>query len=300
MESILKYFPMNIYKILQEIINQNIKIDILSNAIEIRVRLNRPIIIRLRNIDIIAKYKITEKDMLYIMEKICENSLYAYKEQICQGFITIKGGHRVGITGTCVIENEKICNIKYITGLNFRIAREIKDVAIPFLKEVIDIKNNTIFTTLIVSPPGGGKTTVLRDLIRIISNGMPEIGFKAKTCGVVDERGEIAASYKGIPQNDLGELTDVIENVPKDIGMRILIRSMAPEIIACDEIGTQEDYKAIKYAVNSGVKGIFTYHAKNIDEVMRNEKIKELANDNVIEKIIVLDMEKKGQIKEVR
>ena len=149
MESILKYFPMNIYKILQEIINQNIKIDILSNAIEIRVRVNRPIIIRLRNIDIIAKYKLTEKDMLYIMEKICENSLYAYKEQICQGFITIKGGHRVGITGTCVIENEKICNIKYITGLNFRIAREIKGCSQSILSDIVDVKNNTIYNTKI-------------------------------------------------------------------------------------------------------------------------------------------------------
>ena len=288
MESILKYFPMNIYKILQEIINQNIKIDILSNAIEIRVRLNRPIIIRLRNIDIIAKYKITEKDMLYIMEKICENSLYAYKEQICQGFITIKGGHRVGITGTCVIENEKICNIKYITGLNFRIAREIKGCSQSILSDIVDVKNNTIYNTLIVSPPGKGKTTMLRDVIRNVSNGIPELNFEGKVCGVVDERGEIAAMYRGIPQNDVGIRTDVIENVSKNIGMRMLVRSMGPEVVACDEIGSKEDVQAIKYAINSGVRGVFTMHGKDMVDVKNNQNIHELIENKSIEKIIIL------------
>lgn len=289
MESILKYFPMNIYKILQEIINQNIKIDILSNAIEIRVRLNRPIIIRLRNIDIIAKYKITEKDMLYIMEKICENSLYAYKEQICQGFITIKGGHRVGITGTCVIENEKICNIKYITGLNFRIAREIKGCSQSILSDIVDVKNNTIYNTLIVSPPGKGKTTMLRDVIRNVSNGIPELNFEGKVCGVVDERGEIAAMYRGIPQNDVGIRTDVIENVSKNIGMIMLVRSMGPEVVACDEIGSKEDVQAIKYAINSGVRGVFTMHGKDMVDVKNNQNINELIENKSIEKIIFLN-----------
>lgn len=288
---VLKYLPREVAE----------EVKMCGNEIEeIRLRINKKVCLKMGQDIKFLNITINKNDIETTFERMCENSVYSYINQVSNGFITIDGGNRVGIVGNCVIENGEVININYISSLNFRIAREIKGVAISFLKEVIDIKNNTIFTTLIVSPPGGGKTTVLRDLIRIISNGMPEIGFKAKTCGVVDERGEIAASYKGIPQNDLGELTDIIENVPKDIGMRILIRSMAPEVIACDEIGTKEDYDAIKYAVNSGVKGIFTYHAKNIDEVMRNEKIKELTNDNVIEKIIVLDMEKKGQIKEVK
>ena len=226
--------------------------------------------------------------MQYIIQKICENSIYAYKEQISQGYITIKGGHRIGITGTCVIENQKISNIKYISSLNFRIAREVKGCSQKILKDIIDQEHNTIYNTLIVSPPGKGKTTILRDTIRNISNGIPKMNFRGKICGVVDERGEIAAMYKGIPQNDIGIRTDVIENVSKYNGMQILIRAMGPEVIACDEIGTKEDIEAIQYAINSGVKGIFTMHGSNMTSVKSNSEINKIIESKLIEKIIFL------------
>ena len=286
MEEILKYLPNNIYILITETIKQNPQTKIKENAIEIRLRNNKPVIIKLPNLDIVIKYDVTEKDILYTLEKLCENSIYAYKNQICQGFITIKGGHRVGITGSCVIENGKIINIKYISSLNFRIAREIKGCCNKILKDVINKDN--IYTTLIVSPPGKGKTTMLRDLIRTISNGIPEINFRGKTCGVVDERGEISAMYKGIPQNDVGIRTDIIENINKAQGMQILIRSMSPEIIACDEIGTKEDVLAIKYAVTSGVKGIFTMHGAEMRDIRANKDINELIENKYIEKIIFI------------
>lgn len=286
MEEILKYLPNNIYILITETIKQNPQTKIKENAIEIRLRNNKPIIIKLPNLDIVIKYDVTEKDILYTLEKLCENSIYAYKNQICQGFITIKGGHRVGITGSCVIENGKIINIKYISSLNFRIAREIKGCCNKILKDVINKDN--IYTTLIVSPPGKGKTTMLRDLIRTISNGIPEINFRGKTCGVVDERGEISAMYKGIAQNDVGIRTDIIENINKAQGMQILIRSMSPEIIACDEIGTKEDVLAIKYAVTSGVKGIFTMHGAEMRDIRANKDINELIENKYIEKIIFI------------
>ena len=286
MEEILKYLPNNIYILITETIKQNPQTKIKENAIEIRLRNNKPEIIKLPNLDIVIKYDVTEKDILYTLEKLCENSIYAYKNQICQGFITIKGGHRVGITGSCVIENGKIINIKYISSLNFRIAREIKGCCNKILKDVINKDN--IYTTLIVSPPGKGKTTMLRDLIRTISNGIPEINFRGKTCGVVDERGEISAMYKGIAQNDVGIRTDIIENINKAQGMQILIRSMSPEIIACDEIGTKEDVLAIKYAVTSGVKGIFTMHGAEMRDIRANKDINELIENKYIEKIIFI------------
>ena len=286
MEEILKYLPNNIYILITETIKQNPQAKIEENAVEIRLRNDKPIIIKLPNLDIVIKYDVTEKDILYTLEKICENSLYAYKNQICQGFITIKGGHRVGLTGSCVIEDGKIINIKYISSLNFRIAREVKGCCNKILKDVIN--KDTIYTTLIVSPPGKGKTTMLRDLIRTISNGIPEIKFRGKTCGVVDERGEISAMYRGIPQNDIGIRTDIIENINKAQGMQILIRTMSPEVIACDEIGTKEDVLAIKYAVTSGVKGIFTMHGSEMKDVRANKDINELIENKYIEKIIFI------------
>ena len=286
LEELIRYFPINIYNLLNTTIKQNNKIE--EELQEIRIRCNRPIILRLRNMEILIEYNISQKEILQTIEKLCENSIYAYKNQICEGFITVKGGHRVGVTGSAVIENGKIINIKYITSLNFRIAREIIGCSRKILGQVIDVKENTINNTLIVSPPGKGKTTLLRDLIRNISNGVEELGFIGKNCCVVDERGEIAAMYQGVPQNDIGLRTDVIENISKAKGMKMLIRSMAPEVIACDEIGSKEDVEAIKEALISGVKGIFTMHGKTLEDIKKNKEINELIENKQIEKIIFI------------
>lgn len=285
-EEILRYFPNSIYQSLYNIFAENKRI--VEEIQEIRLRADRPIILKLRNQSIVTQYDISQTEILQIVERLCENSIYAYKNQICEGFITVKGGHRVGIIGSCVIENGKIINIKYISSLNIRIAKEILNCSRRILPEIIDTENATIYNTILVSPPGKGKTTVLRDIIRNISNGIEDMNFKGKTCGVVDERGEIAAMYKGIPQNDIGIRTDVIENVNKNIGIHILVRSMAPEIIACDEIGSKEDVEAIRYALYSGVKGIFTMHGSNIDDVKNNKQVYELVENKEIQKVVFL------------
>ena len=283
---LLSYFPNNVGNLIRNTINKNERI--LDELQEIRIRCDRPIILKLRNFEIVIEYKVNESEILSILERLCNNSIYAYKNQICEGFITVKGGHRVGITGTAVIDNGKIINIKYITSLNFRIAREVLGCSLKILDKILDVKNNEVNNTLIVSPPGKGKTTMLRDIIRNISNGIPNINFRGKTCGVVDERGEIAAMYHGVPQNDIGIRTDVIENVSKAKGMKMLIRSMAPEVIACDEVGSKEDIEAIKEATISGVKGIFTIHGKNLEEIKLNKDINELIENKQIERIIFI------------
>ena len=286
MDEILRYFPNKIYQIFSNLLQENPQIA--NELQEIRIRVDKPIILKLREKDLILQYNILQTEILQIVERLCENSIYAYKNQICEGFITIKGGHRVGLTGSCVIENGKITNIKYISSLNIRIAREVKNCSTRILREIIDIDNKTIYNSIIVAPPGRGKTTILRDIIRRLSDGIEEINFRGKTCGVVDERGEIAAMYKGTPQNDVGIRTDIIENVSKNKGIHMLIRTMAPEIIACDEIGSKEDVEAIHYALYSGVKGIFTMHGKNVEDIKNNKQIYELIENREIQKIIFL------------
>ena len=294
MNNILKYFPDKLNKKIAEEV-----LDKMNSLEEIRLRSQRPIILKFNDCEKIIKYTVSTEEILSSLQMICENSIYTYQNQIANGFITVKGGHRVGISGSCVIEDGKVININYIYSLNFRIAKQILGSSNKLLPHIIKLDENEICNTLIVAPPGAGKTTVLRDLVRQISSGIKEIKFKAINVGVVDERGEIAALYKGIPQNDIGVKTDIVENVSKSIGMRMLIRSMAPKVIVADEIGNSNDIEAINYAVCSGCRGVFTAHGNSLEDVMLNPVLKNLLNLHVFEKIIFLNTNPKGNIKEV-
>lgn len=247
---IFNFFSNNISRILKETIKTEDEIKFLE---EIRIRNGKNIILKFNNNEKIINYIVNSKDILETLQNICENSIYSYQKEICEGYITIKGGHRIGITGNCVIENNKVININYISSLNFRIAKQIIGCSNNMLNNIIDKENETIYNTLIVSLPGAGKTTLLRDIIRNISNGSELL--KGLTVGLVDERGEISAMYKGEAQNDIGNRTDVLANIPKAIGMKMLIRSMAPQVIAADEIGSNEDIIAINEAMCSRYKG---------------------------------------------
>lgn len=266
----------------------SVKLNEIKRLQEIRIRANRKTILKYDNEEIITNYLPTQKELTTIVQRFCDNSIYSYQSQICNGFITLFGGHRVGITGNMVMNNGKISNINYISSLNIRIAKEIIGASDNLINEVL--QNGVINNTLIVSPPGCGKTTVLRDLIRNISN----YGF---TISVIDERGEISAMYKGVPQNDLGLRTDVMENVTKSLGMKIAIRTMAPQVIVADEIGTDEDLEAINYGICSGVKGIFTAHAGDIDELRNNQSLNKLYEQKLFKKLIFL--EKMGKVKSI-
>lgn len=295
MLDVLKYFPLNISNKINNVINGEA-----DKVQEIRVRVNGPIIIKINEKeDYIVNHFTNRDEILQIMQSICDNSIYSYQNEIINGYITINGGHRVGITGDVVLEDNKVINIKYISSLNFRIARQILDCSNNILKYVIDLENSTIFHTLIVSPPGAGKTTLLKDLVRKVSDGIPEIGFKGIDVSLIDERGEISAMYKGMPQNNIGIRTDVLENITKPLGIKMAIRSMAPKVIVADEIGSSADIDAINYAVCSGVKGIFTAHSFDFESMKLNKELNDLINMKLIEKIIFLDSKVKGKIKSV-
>ena len=280
------------------VLSRDICYNINENTIEeIRIRVDRPVILKYpEGKEDILDHVVTQNEILNILQSLCNNSIYSYQSQICDGYITLQGGHRVGITGNVAMKDGKITNVNYVSSLNFRIAREIIGASDEIFKEVItrinsqnnfknsnnDTSNLEINNTLIVSKPGCGKTTVLRDLVRNISN----IGF---TVSLIDERGEIASMYKGIPQNDIGLRTDVMDNVTKSLGMKIAVRTMAPQVIVADEIGTDGDLEAINYGICSGVKGIFTAHGSDISELRQNETLNKLYEEKLFKRIIFLE-----------
>lgn len=211
-------------------------------------------------------------------------SAYAMEEEIRQGYITFSGGHRIGITGHATYEalrdtkEHKITNIVDIGGLNIRIAHERKGCAkqiVPYLQ-----KDGSIYNTLFFAAPGVGKTTYLRDIIRILGD--------KKKISVIDERSEIAACINGKPQNDLGKRTDVLDACPKEIGMKMVLRTMSPEIIAVDEIGKKEEYELLEQMRCSGVKVLGTIHAGDMDEVLRNKMIQDSVESGAIERFVEL------------
>ncbi len=291
MEFILKCLPPQLVKIILE--HNSKKLE------EIRIRAGRPVILKLGLVEIILKYVVSNNEIIGILQNICNNSLYSYQNQICNGFITLPGGNRVGIAGNIVIKDGQVSNISYIYSLNFRIAHQIDGACNEILRFILDTQNNTVFNTLIVSPPGAGKTTIIRDIAKKISNGISEINFKGIDVSIIDERGEIAALNKGVAYNDVGIRTDILDNVPKSIGIRMAVRAMAPKVIIADEIGNKDDVEIINYAICSGVNCIFTAHGSQMEDLLKNQEIKKIIGLKMFKKIIFLDEKEKGKVKNV-
>lgn len=268
-----------------------------ENLQEIRLRVDRPVIIIKQGRECYLDergyftdkqdkaYISREEDLEGFLQHICNYSLYAFEDEIRQGFITVAGGHRVGIAGQVVLDKPgSVRTIKHISYMNIRIAHEIKGAADKVLPKLyIDgrLKN-----TLIISPPGCGKTTLLRDLIRQISNGN---AYGEGLCvGVVDERSEIAGSYMGKPQNDVGMRTDVLDACPKALGMMLLLRSMAPQVIAIDELGGREDMEALHLAAACGSRIVATIHGEGLKDVCRKFGADNLLREQIFESFLVL------------
>ncbi len=263
---------------------------------EIRLRVNCPLVFRAGCREKVFQDTIvTIQDIRQCVQFISDYSLFARQEDVKNGFITLRGGHRAGIAGQVVMDKGNIVSQKNISFINIRVAHELVGCADKVMNFVL--KGDEIKNTLIISPPGCGKTTILRDIIRQLSMG---INGKAYSVGVVDERSEIAACYEGVPQNDMGIRTDVLDQWTKPEGMMVLLRSMAPDVIAVDELGSFEDMKAVHHMMSCGCAVIATIHGDSPQVLEKNEIFRELGKDSGFKRLIVLGKSKGiGTVEEV-
>jgi len=281
----------DLFEILPKTIRSKLEqVDKIYQLEELRIKVNKPLFIHIGSKEEAWDYIATTEDIKYIMQRISNYSIYAFEDEIRQGYLTIKGGHRVGICGICVIENNNIKTIKDISSINIRVCKEFIGSADKVMPYIID--NNSVHNTIIISPPKCGKTTLLRDISRNISQGNKEKNFHGKNVSIIDERSEIAGSFKGIPQMDVGIRTDVLDNCPKSQGIMMAIRSMSPDVIICDEIGTQKDMESILMALNCGISLITTIHGFGIEDLYKRLIFKDIVENYVFTRGIVLSNKK--------
>ena len=279
-------------KILSEILYLVIsKLDF-SKIYEIRMRNGQPIIINYNNniyfvgenglTNDESKSLISDKDDIsQVIVNASNCSLYAVNDQLKQGYISCNSGIRIGVVGEIVAENEQVITVKNYNGINIRVPHEVKGCSLNVLPYLF--KQNEFLNTLIVSSPGAGKTTFLRDVCYQISiHNMP---FNIL---VLDERNEIASCYEGKSCLNVGKFTDVITGGNKKMGFINGIRSMSPDIICTDELGSKEDYDSVNMANTCGVKLLASIHASNVFELNYKQGFKDIMSSRIFKRFVVL------------
>ena len=301
-DELLRIFSLHIRRILERAATD------FDGLQEIRLRAGRPLAIVERGREVFltgdgartreagAAWRVTAQELRETMEFVGEYSLYAYEDELRQGYLTIRGGHRVGVAGRTVLDGDKVKSVRYISCVNVRLSHEVPGCADPVLPYLWG--DEGLLHTLIISPPRCGKTTLLRDMVRQISDGSR--ARRGYTVGVVDERSEICGCFMGIPENDVGIRTDVMDACPKAEGMMMLVRSMAPEVIAVDEIGRYEDIDAIETVLYSGCRLIATVHGSSLSDIQAKPLFQRLAQEQVFERYVILgDSFRSGHIGEI-
>lgn len=301
-KNILKIFPLHIREGLQAVFGT------LEGIEEIRVRVCQPMIFLADSgehffsmqpgyltKDSQDAYIVTEQDISDMLVFISRYSLFAFEEEVRGGFITVEGGHRIGLSGQAVLHEGWMQTIRNISYMNIRISHEKKECARRLIEHLYKhpaARQSGIYNTLLLSPPGRGKTTLLRDLIRLLSDGTK--GHDGLKVSIVDERSELAACYRGIPQNDIGMRTDVLDGCPKSSGMMMLIRTMSPQIVAVDELGSKEDVQAVAYAVHCGCSILGSAHAEGLEEMQKKPALREFLEQGYFERYLVIGQEEGG------
>ncbi len=255
---------------------------------EIRMRAGKPLLFRYAGKErglSDSVHIVTAEEINETLQYAANYSLYAYEQEMKQGYLTIEGGHRMGMAGQVIIKGGRIRNLRHVSSVNIRVAHEIKgcaDGTLPWL-----YRGGRLLSTLVIAPPGCGKTTLLRDLIRQISNGTDL--SEGQNVGVVDERSELGGSYMGICQNDLGIRTDLLDTCPKAEGMMMLVRSMAPRVIAVDEIGSMEEVKTLQYAMYCGCRMIATVHGASYHEIRGKPMFDLFFSEKLFQRYVVME-----------
>ena len=237
----------------------------------------------------LGERKIVTQDLELLLEIASRASVHAVLSQLREGYLTIEGGHRLGLCGTAVLENGQMRNLRSLSSVSIRIARQRPGAALPLLSGLME--GGRLCSTLIAAPPGMGKTTLLRDLVRCISDGD---GTPPLRVGLADERGEVAALYGGVPQLRVGRRTDVIEGCPKAQGAMLLLRAMNPQVLAMDEITAPEDVAALLTAAGCGAVLLATAHGEG-DELTRRPLYRTMLEERIFQRVVSIQRTEQGR-----